>query len=265
VRQTGRFFVDTLNATRLWRVWTHLAITDLRSRYARSLLGFGWILATFAIWAAGVGLVYARLFELEVRTFVPFLTIGFAIWGFLTSSLVDSSGAFIGAAGYVKQFNLPKQVYVYRAFCSQLVTLGLSLLVVAVVLAVFGKLSIASVGSAIPGLALLCGAALLHAFLSAYLTPYVRDFPHVIGSAMSVLFFLTPIIFPPEMLAKRGLASVYHFNPFFYLIEAVRQPLLTGHLPGPDVLGGATVYLLALTAVVFAICKALDRRLVYAL
>jgi ABC-type polysaccharide/polyol phosphate export permease len=265
MRQTGRFLLDTANATRLWRVWTHLAITDLRSRYARSLLGFGWILATFAIWAGGVGLVYARLFALEVRTFVPFLSIGFAIWGFLTASLVESAGAFIGAAGYVKQFNLPKQVYVYRAFCSQLVSLGLSLVVVAVVLAVFGKLTLAAIVSALPGIGLLCSAALLHAFLSAYLTPYLRDFPHVIGSAMSVLFFLTPIIFPPEMLAKRGLASVYHFNPFYYLIEAVRHPLLTGELPGADVFMGALLYVILLAALVFGVCKALDRRLVYAL
>ena len=265
MRQKGVFQLDTVNALTLWRVWMHLAINDLRGRFARSTLGAAWIVVSFAVWAGGVGFVYARLFELDTRTFVPFLTVGFALWGFITSSFVESSGAFLSAAGYVKQFNLPKQIYVYRSVLAQSITLALSLLVCFIVIVIFGGLTFSAVLFAIPGVALLVFAATLHAFLSAYITPYLRDFPHAIGSLMNVIFFVTPIIFPASMLEQRGLGMVYKFNPFYYLLEVVREPLLAGTMPDMNIWAGALAYVVVLALLVSVLCKYLDKRLVYAL
>jgi ABC-type polysaccharide/polyol phosphate export permease len=265
MRQTGHFIADSFRAARLWRVWVHLAFNDLRGRFARSILGFAWILVSFAIWAAGVGLIYARLFELNAKTFVPFLTIGFALWGFISASFVESSGAFINAAGYIKQFNLPKQTYIFRSLLSQTITLSMSLVVCFIIIGLFGALTFEGVLYAIPGLLLLIFAALLHAFLSAYITPYLRDFPHAMASLLNVLFFVTPIIFPAEMLARKGLGTVYQYNPFYYLLEVVREPLLNGKAPAAAVWEGALTYVALLGLLVWGMCRSLDKRLVYAL
>ncbi|HEY1036867.1 MAG TPA: ABC transporter permease [Pseudoxanthomonas sp.] len=265
MRQSGVFHRDVLNGLRLWRVWGYLAINDLRGKFARSSLGAAWIVVSFAIWAGGVGLIYARLFQLDTRTFVPFLTVGFALWGYITASFVESSGSFLGSAGYVKQFNLPKQVYIYRTLLAQTITLSFSLLVCVVVIAVFGHFSIAGLALALPGLILLVAAATFHAFLSAYITPYIRDFPHAMSSLMNVIFFVTPIIFPAKMLEERGLGAVYQFNPFYYLLEVVRHPLLTGSPPTLEIWGGVLGYVMVLALVVMPFCKRLDSRLVYAL
>lgn len=265
MRQSGIFHRDALNGLKLWRVWGYLAINDLRARFARSTLGVAWILVSFAIWAGGVGFIYARLFELETSTFVPFLTVGFALWGFITGSFVESSMTFLGAAGYVKQFNLPKQIYVYRSVMAQAISLSLSLVVCILVIAIFGRLTLSGVVFALPGLLLLLAAATLHAFISAYMTPYLRDFPHAMGSFMNVIFFVTPIIFPAEMLEQRGLGMIYQFNPFYYLLEVVREPLLSGTMPGMDIWGGALVYVAVLALFAWPFCRHLDKRLVYAL
>ena len=263
--QTGRFFTDFANAMALWKLWSFLALNDLRARFARTMLSYGWVLATFAIWAAGVGFVYARLFDLDVKEFAPFLTIGFAVWGFIVASFTDSSTAFVGAAGYIKQFNLPKQVYVFRSVFSQSVSFALTLIVCVVVVTACGKFTVAGLLIGLVGVIVVLAAGLAHAFLSAYLTPYVRDFPHAIGSLLSVLFFLTPIIFPAELLARRGLDMIYRYNPFYYLLEMVRAPLLTGRWPEPSIVLGALAYLVVIWAIVFAVCKPLDRKLAYAL
>jgi ABC-type polysaccharide/polyol phosphate export permease len=265
MRQTGNFAIDSYQALKLWRVWSHLAFNDLRGRFARSMLGFAWILVSFAIWAAGVGLIYAQLFQLDTKTFVPFLTIGFALWGFISSSFVESSGAFINAAGYVKQFNLPKQTYIYRSVLSQVITLSMSLVVCFIILAILGALTFQGVLFAIPGVLLLIVAAVLHAFLSAYITPYLRDFPHAMSSLLNVLFFVTPIIFPADMLAKKGLGHVYQYNPFYYLLEMVREPLLHGTMPDASIWMGAIAYVVAFGILVLLVCRHLDKRLVYAL
>jgi ABC-type polysaccharide/polyol phosphate export permease len=265
MRQTGNFLSDSIRGLGLWRVWGYLAINDLRGRFARSMLGFAWILVSFAIWAAGVGLIYARLFNLDANSFVPFLTIGFALWGFISASFVESSGALINSSGYVKQFNLPKQTYIFRSLLSQIITLSMSLAVCFIILAIFRVLTFQGVIFALPGLLLLLFAAMLHAFLSAYITPYVRDFPHAISSLLNVLFFVTPIIFPAQMLEKKGLGTIFVYNPFYYLLEVVREPLLQGTMPGSNIWIGAGAYVTLLGIVVWALCRSLDKRLVYAL
>ncbi len=118
---------------------------------------------------------------------------------------------------------------------------------------------------ALPGLLLFLFAAILHAFLSAYITPYVRDFPHAISSLLNVLFFITPIIFPAQMLEKKGLGTIFVYNPFYYLLEVVREPLLQGTMPGSNIWLGAGAYVIVLSTVVWALCRSLDKRLVYAL
>jgi ABC-type polysaccharide/polyol phosphate export permease len=260
------FVRDLGTALCQWRVWGYLALNDLKVRYARSRIGFAWILLSFAIWAAGIGFMYARLFEFEVREFVPFLAIGFALWAFITGTIVDCGSALVNAAGYVKQFNRPKQVYVWRACATQAVTLAAGLLVCGAILAIVGRLSVGAIVFALPGLVLLLAAGAVHAFLFAYLVPFARDLPHVAASALNLIFFVTPIIFPPALLARRGLADVYRYNPFHYLIDVVRAPLLTGDWPAATTYMVVIGYVVVLGALTFGlVCRRLDRRLVYAL
>ncbi len=265
VRQTDAFFRDLLQSLKLYRVWGFLAVNDLRVRYARSRLGFAWIIVSFAVWAGGVGLVYAQLFDLTATQFVPFLTIGFALWGFISASIVESGSAFLVATGYVKQFSLPKQIYVWRIILSQAISLALTLLICGAVVIWFRPTAVRELPLALPGLVLLLLAGSLHAFLFAYLTPYVRDLPHAASSALNVIFFLTPIIFPPELLQKRGLSILSSVNPFHFLIESVRAPLLTGRFPDSEAYIGALVYLCLLGFVTMLLCRRLDRLVVYAL
>ncbi len=266
MHQSGDFSHDTIVAFRQWRVWGYLALNDLKVRFARSRFGFAWIFISFAVWAAGVGFVYANLFDLKKAEFVPFLAIGFAIWTFLTGTIVECAWALLNAVGYVKQFNRPKQVYVWRVIATQVLSFAIVLVVCFLILAIFGQFTLSGLAWAIPGFILLIAAGAIHAFLFAYLTPFARDLPHALASALNVVFFLTPIIFTPQMLAKRGLDGVYAFNPFHYLIEALRVPMLTGSAPDLITLGAALAYVAATGILAFGIvCDHLDRQVVYAL
>ena len=46
-----------------------------------------------------------------------------------------------------------------------------------------------------------------------------------------MLFFLTPIVYPPSLLVGRGLGWMARFNPLNVYVELVRYPLTTGELP----------------------------------
>ena len=57
-----------------------------------------------------------------------------------------------------------------------------------------------------------------------------RDVPPIVQSAMSVLFFLTPVLWDRHTAKQNSL--FVDLNPFYHLIEVVRAPML-GNPPPP--------------------------------
>ena len=256
---------DNLRALSNWRVWWHLGMADVRNRFAKSLVGPVWIVLNLALWVGGIGIVYAALFGQKLETFLPFLTIGFVVWGYLIQVIIDGGNAFVFAEGYIKQFTYPKQIYVLRVIVNASVPFVIGLAIFFVVMALLRRTFGWEMLWALPGIALLLVANYLHATFMAYSSARFRDLPHGMTALLQVLFFVTPVFFTVDTLKQRQLDFVYAYNPLYYLIEVVRHPLV--HLePAPlSVYAAVAIYLgIVLLAVLFVV-RRLDRRIVYIL
>lgn len=78
---------------------------------------------------------------------------------------------------------------------------------------------------AIGGLALLLlNLSWMSLVLSEFCARY-RDVPQIISNLLQVAFYLTPIIWMPQLLSKRVSIILLDANPFFHLIEIVGAPL----------------------------------------
>ena len=88
---------------------------------------------------------------------------------------------------------------------------------------------------AVPGLllVLLNGAAVT--LLIGMVSARFRDIPQLINSIVQIVFFVTPIMWKPELLRTRS--YIAEFNPFYHLVEIVRAPLL-GQMPSCQHLSG---------------------------
>jgi len=82
---------------------------------------------------------------------------------------------------------------------------------------------------AVAGLALLLVNAGWIMLLLGMICTRFRDVPPIIGSLIQLLFFVTPVMWKPELLGDRRYLMV--LNPFYHLLEVIRAPLL-GHVPG---------------------------------
>jgi ABC-type polysaccharide/polyol phosphate export permease len=76
----------------------------------------------------------------------------------------------------------------------------------------------------IPGFVLLAINGLWISLLLGLISTRFRDVPPIVGSFLQVLFFMTPIIWPAEMLGRWQAIATY--NPLFAAIDVVRAPLL---------------------------------------
>jgi lipopolysaccharide transport system permease protein len=260
-----RSFQEILASVRLWRVWLRLGAQDVRARFRRSIFGVGWIFLNLTITLLAVGYVYGHLLGQDLHEFIPYLTIGLVVWGYLTASLVDGGIAFIASEGYIKQISLPIYVYLFRSFVSIGLTTLINLATFFVVAILYGVRPGPGVVWAIPGIAILMAASLFFITIAAHLNARFRDVSQIAAIGMQVGFYVTPVLFPAALLRQRGIDAIIDFNPMFHLLEVVRQPLLRG-LPAPAPSYVACALLLAMLAAASAAVVAyFQRRIVFSL
>ena len=227
--QTALALFDLIQGARTHHLWYLLGWQDIRQRYRRSMLGPFWLTLSMGALVAALGTLYGMLFKVEMAAYVPHLALGFIVWMLISSTVNDGSRVFIGAEGIIKQVGLPLTVHVYRLLWRNLLILFHNAAVFVVVAAIFGVWPGWAGLLALPGLALLCLNALWAILLLGIISARFRDVPPIVASIVRICFFVTPIIWMPELVPERAL--VLEFNPFYHLVEVVRAPLL-GQVPG---------------------------------
>lgn len=250
-------------AIEMWPIWTFLSHQDLRSQFRRSKLGVLWLVANQLVFAIGGGYLWAALFGLDPKTFIPFIALGFAIWGYMTSSIVDGCATFVIASGYIRQVPLPLEIYIARITYTAIIRLGIGLGVAISLGVLLGAIRIPGLFFALPGLALLLTLGLLSTAVLAYVGVVYRDLQHGFSNIFQMLFVVTPIIYPPEILVAKGLGWLVYLNPFAAPIEIVRAPLLTGAPAGAAYYALCAAFAVVLALLFSVVRRTFERRVVY--
>jgi ABC-type polysaccharide/polyol phosphate export permease len=228
------------------RIWMMLAYQDVRQRYRRSVLGPFWITLSAVVSIIALALVYTQIFKVPTAEYLVFLTTGFIAWMYIASLVIESCTVFIGAEGIIRQVNLPLGIHVFRMVWRSLITLIHNLVIVALVLVYMGVGLSWAMLAFVPGLLVTTVSALALGYLLGGLCTRYRDIPPIIGSLVQVLFYVTPVIWPPKML--QGNEYLLTFNPFYYFLEVLRMPMM-GQWPPAEMWVVSSVLTLLLVAV----------------
>ena len=222
--QTTLALQDIIGGARAFRLWGMLGWQDIRLRYRRSTLGPFWLTISMGALVGGLGLLYAGLFKMDVADYLPFVAAGLILWGLLSCVINEGCTVFIDAEDVIKQANLPLSVHVYRVAWRNLIIFAHNI-VVYIVAAVLFSIQPGWPGLLfLPGFVLLCLNGVWIGLLLGLVSTRFRDVPQIVASIMQIAFFLTPIIWKPELMPDR--AYLLNLNPFFHLLELVRAPAL---------------------------------------
>jgi ABC-type polysaccharide/polyol phosphate export permease len=206
-------------------LWLLLGWNDIRQKFRRSLLGPFWLTISTAIMLVALGFVYAALFKMDLNQYFPYLAAGIVTWSLISTLVIEACQTFIGSESMIKQIRLPFTVHAFRVVWRNIIVFFHNIVIVVVVVLIFSKLP-----GLVPLLCLLAGLALfvlngvwLCLFLGLICSRY-RDMPPMITSLIQLVFFVTPIIWHPSLLAGRQ--RIINFNPFYHFIELLRAPML---------------------------------------
>ncbi len=208
----------------MYHLWGRLGWNDILQRYRRSILGPLWLTISMAVLIGALGLLYAKLFKVDVAEYIPFLSIGFVLWQLISGILLDGCNVFVQSEGIIKQIKLPLSLHVYRVLWRNFLTLIHNSVVIIFVMAYF------DISINWHSLLALLGTFFIilnggwFSFLIGMLCARYRDLNPTIASMVTLSFFLTPIIWNPSLIPDRAFILLY--NPFFHFVESIRAPLL---------------------------------------
>ncbi|MEA2879149.1 MAG: lipopolysaccharide transport system permease protein [Hyphomicrobiales bacterium] len=223
---------DFIDGLRRWELWGALGWHDIRQRYRRSVIGPFWLTISMGVMVFGLAYVYGAIFSQPLDKYLPYVAVGMIVFGLITSIANDASQVFILASRTILQTRAPLSLYVYQMLWRNLLIFAHNALIYLLIIPFF------PVGLGLVSLLALLGLLLvivMGAFVGvilATLSARFRDVPPIVNSVTQIAFFLTPIFWTPSAL--KGREEFIYFNPFYYVLEVIRMPLL-GEVPPPTV------------------------------
>lgn len=217
---------DVLSSFMSPKLPLYLAYSDIRQRYRRSTLGPFWITLSTAIMITCVGLIFSRIYASSANVFLPYLACGIISWNFISSTLNDATRVFSSAEAIIKQLPLPLFVHVERMVARNFYIFLHNLIILPVLYLLINKSIEPAVILLVPGVVLLIGNLLWMSLSIGIICSRYRDLQQIVSSILQIFFYITPILWMPNLVSGRVNTYLLNFNPLHHFIELIRAPLV---------------------------------------
>jgi lipopolysaccharide transport system permease protein len=218
-------------------VVTSLVMRDFRVRYRNMSLGILWSLANPLIMMLVLTFVFKDVFpNSSVKNYPAFALIGLISYNFFGLAWSSSTTSLSYNAGLVKRVRMTREIVPIASVLAQSIHFVIQIALVLIFVIALGMHPTAEWLWIVPilavelifvsGLALLCSA----------FDVYLRDTRYLVDSAVTVMFWLTPVFYPVELIPVR-FRTVYEMNPIAAVIVCLRQVLLDAKMPSLQTLG----------------------------
>jgi lipopolysaccharide transport system permease protein len=222
---------------------------EIKGRYLQSTFGGIWAILNPLVMLVVYTFVFSGIFKVplpsktgaspqvgEHMLAALYIFCGMIPWTAFAEGLHRSTMIILENANLIKKVAFPSEILPIYVVLSTVVNeaIGLALLITASLL-LLHRLS-----AFILLYPLLLALKLLFSFGIAYFfagfNVFVRDFSHLVGLAITMWMFLTPIFYFREVIPEE-LRWILAINPMYHLINAYRDIFLDARLPSAQGIG----------------------------
>jgi ABC-type polysaccharide/polyol phosphate export permease len=214
----------------------NLVLKDLKLKYRDSTLGFLWSLANPLLLILVYSFVFSHIIRTDLPNFSYFLLVGILPWNFFSQSLMMSTGSILENGSLIRKVALPREVFPIATVLFNLVQLLLAFAVFLPMTFLFFRLPLSwSMLAFVPILGLHVLFTLGLSFVFATATVFYRDVRHFTEIGLTLLFWLTPIVYDIRAIPD-SLRMVVALNPLSSFVLSYQDVLYRGAIPGAQAL-----------------------------
>lgn len=210
-------------------IW-HFAISDLKTRYRNSVLGFLWnflepLLLLFVLY-----IVFTNIFNNEIEHFPLYLLLGLIMWNMVSKSTQMALTSIINRESILTQINIPHSILPISVALTALIMFSFEMIIFGVFLAAFQFVPPITI-LLLPLIIILQFILVLGLSLPlSVLNAKFRDIQYIWGIILHAGFFLHPIFYKIEILPEI-LQEILVFSPMVQMLNISRNVSLYGELP----------------------------------
>lgn len=215
----------------------NLSAKDIKLKYRRSFLGLAWSVLNPLFTMLVLTQVFGLLLKIKVDNFATYYIVGNSIWAFFSEATSLSMMSIISSAPLIKKVYIPKYIFPLEKCVFAFINFALSLIAVIAVMLIEGVYPTFTM--------LLAPLPILYCFLFCVgfslilsaLTVYFRDIMHLYSVLLTVWMYLTPIIYPMEIIENSGgrmakiVLTVIRCNPLFRYVRYFRDVMMYNTVP----------------------------------
>ncbi len=206
----------------------NLVRKELKVKYKNSILGFVWSLLNPALYLVVFYIVFQLILGSSIEKFPIFLLCGLIPWNFFSAAVSAGCTGISGNASLVVKVWFPREILPLSAVGAAFVHYVLqSAVLIAALLLFRWTPAWEYLPLLIPALiAMAIFVVTMAIFLSA-VNVYLRDTQHLLELALLAWFWLTPIVYPFELVANKmgAYASLYLLNPMTSVVITYQRAL----------------------------------------
>jgi ABC-2 type transport system permease protein len=232
---------------------------DLRGRYKGSVLGFLWTFINPLFQLIVYTIAFSFILPSAIDKYYLHLFVALIPWIFFSSSIQGGANSIMASKDLVSKIYFPREVipisYVTSCFVNMLLTFIIIFIVVIISGVGLNPMAIAC----LPIVMIIeYFMALGLALLFSAITVFFRDMEHILSIVTMAWIYLTPVLFPIDMISNETVRKLFYLNPMTPVIVAYRDILYHAKVPDFSTLilaAGFSVLCMVIGCLVFSKLK----------
>lgn len=214
-------------------VW-NFAQRELKGKYKRSVLGWAWSLINPAATLLIYTIVFSTIFRAKppglgnghTGNYTLFLFSGLVLWNFFSNTVNGSMASLVSIGPLLRKIYFPPFTPVAGGMIAIAVQTLIEIGVLLAAMVAVGNLSFTLLLAPVL-LVLLATFSLGIGLVLSVWNVYYRDVSYLVALALQLVFYATPIIYPPSLVPEHAhglpLRRLFDLNPMARFVDAFRQ------------------------------------------
>jgi ABC-2 type transport system permease protein len=224
--------VEELRAILKYRyLIVQLVRRDILTRYRRSSLGVAWTMLNPLGTMLILTIVFSQALGGAREGYAAYVLSGLIAWNFFAQSTNAATLHLVWGGSLLKKIYIPRTSFALSATGTGLINLMLSIIPLLIVMLII-RVPINWTIILIPiPILFLTMFALGVGLLISTMAMYYADIAEMYQILLTAWMYLSPVIWPPEILPDNLEFWITRLNPMYYLIELFRTPIIYGQVP----------------------------------
>lgn len=208
---------DLLCLNRKYLIY-NLVRRNTQVRYRKSYLGVFWTVLIPASQALIFSFIFQFVMKVSIENYITFVLAGLIPWAFFSSTVMSSMESLVANHGILNKVPIPPFAFPLAEVLTGLINLAAALPIL-IFVAFYTGVTWSPLVLLFPALLLiLVVQAYAIGLMFSYWYVYFRDLRHLVGIALQMWFYLTPVLYKPDMIPPEVRQFTW-LNPVFWLFE----------------------------------------------